>query len=97
METDEKPRKRSRALRPLEGPPTEREGIAVVRTVQIDGATYEQRYTPCGPGCNRCRREGSAFDPRRPGHGPYWYRMFRRADGQSGRRYIGKRLEGGKG
>lgn len=100
METEtegETPRKRRpRKLKPNDGPPVERHGSPVVRTVELDGAIYEQRYIPCGPRCSRCRRDGANFDRERPGHGPYWYRFFRRKDGQSGRRYIGKTLEGGK-
>jgi hypothetical protein len=83
---------RKRKLAANEGPQSEAPDVCTVQRIQIDQASYELRYVKCGARCSRCAKGGEHYDPMRPGHGPYWYRHYRKANGQSGRRYIGKQL-----
>lgn len=94
----QEPRKRRRRrLTPAEGPMVKSVGTLEVRTVDLDGRVYCQRYVRCGKGCARCDGDSDQFDPERPGHGPYWYRIVRGGQGRTIRRYVGKTLpvEGG--
>lgn len=88
----EHPRRRPRRMAASEGPKVPHEGTLEVREVEIDGRRYVQRYNRCGRKCRRCGPQHERFDPLRPGHGPYWYRIFRQ-NGRLQRRYIGKELK----
>lgn len=90
-------RTRVRKVAPSEGPAVARPHSRLVETVKLDGVTYVRRYTSCGKRCARCARDGKAYDPHRPGHGPYWYRVYRKVNGGVVRKYIGKNLIGEKG
>lgn len=67
-------------------------GTNVVQRVVDPPYVFEQSYKRCGPGCSVCVRGGEHFNPRRPGHGPYWYRLFRK-DGKTFRKYLGLKLK----
>jgi len=52
----------------------------------IDGyaVSYVPRMVKCGkPGCKKCQAPGG-------GHGPYWYKIYRAADGKVKTKYFGK-------
>jgi len=72
-------------------------GVEVER-VEINGQIYVLSYIRCGKACAICSRKGRLWDVDRPGHGPYWYRLFYRGNGplpglgKLGRQYIGKKL-----
>lgn len=93
----EAPKRRRRTLTKSDGPMVKSMGTLEVQTITVDGRTYCQRYVRCGRGCARCDTASPQFDAERPGHGPYWYRIVKGKDGQTVRRYLGKRLpvEGG--
>jgi hypothetical protein len=75
--------------RPRVGP----KGGMVVQKVRVGQTTYVQTYIRCGPRCARCRIGGRAWDPDRPGHGPYWYAWIPREGKPPIRRYCGADLE----
>ena len=55
-------------------------------TEQVDGyaASYVQKIVKCGkPGCKKCLVPGG-------GHGPYWYKIYRAADGKVKTKYHGR-------
>ena len=61
-------------------------------TEQVDGyaASYVQKLVKCGkPGCKKCQDLGG-------GHGPYWYKIYRAADGKVHTKYYGKAALGKK-
>jgi hypothetical protein len=66
-------------------------GSNVIARFQDGIYVYEQAYRRCGKGCSVCRSGGANFEPRRPGHGPYWYRLYKK-DGKTFRKYIGRVL-----
>lgn len=92
-----KKKRRPRRLKVATGPPMIPGEGMVCQRVKIDGTTFELTYIKCGPRCRVCAPGSGDFDPGRPGHGPYWYARFRKADGGQGRRYIGRSLMGPRG
>ena len=81
--------RRPRRLKAREAPPVLAKGTRVCERIRIDHVTYERTYVPCGVRCRVCSRTSPEFDPERPGHGPYWYARYPKADGTQGRRYCG--------
>lgn len=73
-----------------------------IQVLDIDGATYEQRWIKCGKKNCWCAEPAASRYGKPPGHGPYWYRLInkpkmQKADGTSEpprliRRYIGANL-----
>lgn len=62
-----------------------------LQTIHVDGGTYEQKYTLCSkPNCWCSNPQPTQSRPL-PGHGPYWYRLFKSGN-KVRRRYIGKDL-----
>jgi len=74
-------------------PKVPRTGGLVVQRLKVGGTTYVQQYIRCGPRCSRCTVGGRAYDPDRPGHGPYWYAWIPRPEKPPIRRYCGADLE----
>src|SRR3989304_9484566 len=64
----------------------------IVQRVRMGHGSYVQRYVKCGPRCSRCESTGLGYDPRRPGHGPYWY-FETKIGGRVNRRYVGRELK----
>lgn len=71
--------------------PAVRARSRLVQEIVVDGARYEQVYVSCGKKCSVCDTDSHLFDPERPGHGPYWYRVLR-VNGRKVRRYMGREL-----
>jgi len=92
MRTEGRKETRGRPALDYTRAPKAQDSSGVVQRIVLRDGYYEQRYTRCGRGCNRCLRDRTGFDPVHPGHGPYWYRIIRRAGGQIVRRYEGKEL-----
>ena len=77
-------------------PRVPRTGGRIVQRIHVDGKAFELQYVKCGKaGCARCTIGGVRYDPDRPGHGPYWYRIIRNSHGQLIRKYVGKELTSG--
>lgn len=81
-----------KAPRRDKGAPQVAPGTVVVQSFVQGIYKYEQRYQRCGTGCSVCMNGGVNFDPTRPGHGPYWYRSYKK-EGKTFRKYMGKELD----
>lgn len=76
-----------------DGPMVGPRGGKEVQRITIGKGRYVQTYTTCGNRCSRCTPGGRNYDPDRPGHGPYWYRVVENSKGNTIRRYCGRDLE----
>lgn len=78
---------------PTSGKPKVSERGPVVQRVKDGAVVFELRYTKCGKAsCGTCQKGVGRWDSERPGHGPYWYRVFKVGE-KTVRRYIGKSLQ----
>ena len=52
----------------------------------VSHVSFVEEKTNCGkPSCRVCGGKGGRFE-----HGPYWYAYFTRADGTTGKVYVGR-------
>jgi len=52
----------------------------------VSHVSFVEEKTNCGkPSCRVCGGKGGRFE-----HGPYWYAYFTRADGSTGKVYVGR-------
>lgn len=58
-------------------------GRPSTEVIEGHAASYVKKYVKCGKeNCRRCKNG--------PGHGPYWYRVWRDSTGKVRTRYDGK-------